>query len=148
MTEPIEEFEERAMSNFMSTAGANGDAGRLISCLRLLLAPAAACLFASMAIMSNANAASRTRFWNLTTGTIKEFRLAPAGTASFGENQCENDPDTSVDHDERLEVTGVASGRYDAKIVYASGKACMARGIEVKEGKVFSLDDHDLADCK
>ena len=60
----------------------------------------------------------------------------------------ENDPDAAVDHDERLDVTGVASGRYDAKIVYASGKACMARGVEVKEGKVFSLDDHDLTDCK
>ena len=96
----------------------------------------------------DADAASRTRFWNLTTGTIKEFRLAPAGSTSFGKNQCENDPDAAVDHDERLEVTGVASGRYDAKIVYASGKACMARGVEVKEGKVFSLDDHDLADCK
>ena len=96
----------------------------------------------------DADAASRTRFWNLTTGTIKEFRLAPAGSTSFGKNQCENDPDAAVDHDERLEVTGVASGRYDAKIVYASGKACMARGVEVKEGKVFSLDDHDLTDCK
>ena len=95
-----------------------------------------------------ADAASRTRFWNLTTGTIKEFRLASAGSTSFGKNQCENDPDKSVDHDERLDVTGVASGRYDAKIVYASGKACMARGIEVKEGKVFSLEDHDLVDCK
>jgi hypothetical protein len=96
----------------------------------------------------DADAASRTRFWNLTTGTIKEFRLAPAGSTSFGKNQCENDPDAAVDHDERLEVTGITSGRYDAKIVYASGKACMARGVEVKEGKVFSLDDHDLADCK
>ena len=136
------------MSHFKSLAEANSDAGRLISCLRFSLAPAAACLVANMAIMSSADAASRTRFWNLTTGTIKEFRLSPEGSTSFGKNQCENDPDKSVDHDERLDVTGVASGRYDAKIVYSSGKACMARGVEVKEGKVFSLDDHDLADCK
>ncbi|MBV9520900.1 MAG: hypothetical protein JO068_22585 [Hyphomicrobiales bacterium] len=95
-----------------------------------------------------ADAASRTRFWNLTTGTIKEFRLAPTGSTSFGKNQCENDPDAAVDHDERLDVTGLASGRYDAKIVYANGKVCMARGVEVKEGKVFSIDDHDLIDCK
>lgn len=136
------------MSHFKSLAGANGDAGRLISCLRRLFPPPAACLVASMVIMSNADAASRTRFWNLTTGTIKEFRLAPVGSTSFGKNQCENDPDAAVDHDERLDVTGVGSGRYDAKIVYASGKACMARGLEVKEGKVFSIDDHDLTDCK
>jgi len=96
----------------------------------------------------DAEGASRTRLWNLTTGTIKEFRLAPAGSASFGKNQCENDPDAAVDHDERLDVTGVSSGKYDAKIVYASGKACMAHGIEIREGKVFSIDDHDLVDCK
>ena len=135
------------MSNFMSIAGANGDAGRLISCLRLSLAPAAACLFANMAIMSSADAASGTRLWNLTSGTIKEFRLAAAGTTNFGRNQCENDKDGTVDHDERLPILGVASGRYDAKIVYATGKACMARGLEIKEGKVFSIDDHDLKDC-
>ena len=101
-----------------------------------------------MTAQGDADAASRTRFWNLTTGTIKEFRLAPTGSTSFGKNQCENDPDAAVDHDERLDVTGVASGRYDAKIVYANGKACMAHGVEVKEGKVFSIDDHDLIDCK
>jgi hypothetical protein len=95
-----------------------------------------------------AEGASRTRLWNLTTGTIKEFRLAPAGSASFGKNQCENDPDAAVDHDERLDVTGISSGKYDAKIVYASGKACIAHGIEIREGKVFSIDDHDLVDCK
>jgi hypothetical protein len=105
-------------------------------------------LLAFVMSAKDADAASRTRFWNLTTGTIKEFRLASAGSTSFGKNQCENDPDKSVDHDERLDVTGVGSGRYDAKIVYASGNACMARGIEVKEGKVFSIDDHDLVDCK
>ncbi|MBV8184055.1 MAG: hypothetical protein JOY76_05140 [Hyphomicrobiales bacterium] len=112
------------------------------------LAFAALGLFAFVSSGNNADAASRTRFWNLTTGTIKEFRLAPAGSTSFGKNQCENDPDAAVDHDERLEVTGVGAGRYDAKIVFASGKACMARGIELKEGKVFSIDDHDLVDCK
>jgi hypothetical protein len=105
-------------------------------------------LLIGAAIAGRADAASRTRFWNLTTGTINEFRLAPAGSTSFGKNQCENDPDKSVDHDERLEIAGVASGRYDAKIVYATGKACMAHGIEVKEGKVFSLEDRDLTDCK
>jgi hypothetical protein len=92
-------------------------------------------------------AASGTRLWNLTSGTIKEFRLAAAGTTNFGRNQCENDKDGTVDHDERLPILGVASGRYDAKIVYVSGKACMARGLEIKEGKVFSIDDHDLKDC-
>ena len=105
-------------------------------------------LLAFVMTTRDGDAASRTRFWNLTTGTIKEFRLAPSGSANFGKNQCENDPDATVDHDERLDVTEVGTGRYDARIVYASGKACLARGIEVKEGKVFSIDDHDLVDCK
>lgn len=116
--------------------------------LRRWLAPAALFLVAGLAIMGDAGAASSTRFWNLTSGTIKEFRLAPAGSTSFGKNQCENDKDGTVDHDERLQIIGIASGRYDAKIVYATGRACMARGLEVKEGKVFSIDDHDLKDCK
>jgi len=116
--------------------------------LRRWLAPAALCLVAGLAIMGDAGAAGSTRFWNLTSGTIKEFRLAPAGSTSFGKNQCENDKDGTVDHDERLPIVGIAAGRYDAKIVYTTGRACMARGLEVKEGKVFSIDDHDLKDCK
>jgi hypothetical protein len=99
-------------------------------------------------VASDASAAKGTRFWNLTSGTIKEFRLAPAGTTDFGKNQCENDKDGTVDHDERLPILGIASGRYDARVIYVSGKTCMARGLEVKEGKVFSIDDHDLKDCK
>ena len=131
----------------MSIASSLGELCRRLGCFQSL-GFAALCLLACVISARDADAASRTRFWNLTTGTIKEFRLAPAGSTSFGKNQCENDPDAAVDHDERLDVTGVASGRYDAKIVYASGKACLARGVEVKEGKVFSLDDHDLVDCK
>jgi hypothetical protein len=131
----------------MSIASSRGKQSRMTGFFSLLGATALGLLVFLMPAR-DADAASRTRFWNLTTGTIKEFRLAPAGSASFGKNQCENDPDAAVDHDERLDVTGVASGRYDAKIVYASGKACTARGVEVKEGKVFSIDDHDLTDCK
>lgn len=131
----------------MSSASSRNETRRISGDL-LRISSAVFGLLAFLMLASEAHAASLTRFWNLTTGTIKEFRLAPAGSASFGKNQCENDPDAAVDHDERLDVIGVPSGRYDAKIVYASGKACMARGFEVKEGKVFSLDDHDLVDCK
>jgi hypothetical protein len=108
---------------------------------------AAFCLSA-VALAGEALAASATRLWNLTSGTIKEFRLAAAGTTNFGKNQCENDKDGTVDHDERLPIIGVASGRYDAKIVYVSGKTCTARDLEIKEGKVFQIDDHDLKGCK
>ncbi|MFI5013510.1 MAG: hypothetical protein ACHQAY_14300 [Hyphomicrobiales bacterium] len=115
---------------------------------RRLLRRGLSCLFATVLFLGDASAAGRIRFWNLTTGTIKEFRLAPAGTTEFGKNQCENDKDGTVDHDERLPILGVGPGRYDAKIVYTTGKACMARDIEVKDGKVFALEDRDLRDCK
>jgi hypothetical protein len=60
---------------------------------------------------SLASAQSRpTRFWNLTRYTVSEFYLAPAGTTNFGPNQCKNDKDGTVDHDERLRITGVDSG--------------------------------------
>ena len=55
-----------------------------------------------------------TRFWNLTKHTIFELRLAPAGTSNWGADQCRNDKDGSVDPDERLRITGITSGQYDA----------------------------------
>ena len=41
--------------------------------------------------------------------------LAPAGTTHFGPNHAKNDKDGTVDHDERLRITGVEPGMYDAK---------------------------------
>jgi hypothetical protein len=99
-------------------------------------------------LVGDGRAASQTRFWNLTSGTIREFRLAPVGSNAFGANQCANDKDGTVDHDERLPIVGIAAGRYDAKITYTTGRTCFARDLEVKEGKVFSVDDQELKDCK
>ena len=45
-----------------------------------------------------------TRFWNLTRDTISEFHLAPTGTSNWGPNQCKNDKDGAVEHDERLRM--------------------------------------------
>jgi len=47
------------------------------------------------------------RLWNLTTATISEFQLSPAGKSDWGPNQTLNDKDKEVDHDERLRITGV-----------------------------------------
>ena len=58
--------------------------------------------------------AKDTQFWNLTASTVKSLELAPAGSATFGANQTTNDPDGTVDHDERLKIKGVATGAYDA----------------------------------
>jgi hypothetical protein len=88
-----------------------------------------------------------TRVWNLTDKTITNLQLAPAGTTNFGENQCLNDKDKAVEHDERLKVTNVETGSYDVKVGYEDGKTCIAKGIAVEVGKVFSIEDKDLKDC-
>src|ERR1700720_1781542 len=87
------------------------------------------------------------RLWNLTTATISGFQLSPAGKDSWGPNQTLNDKDKEVDHDERLRITGVDPGRYDAKIIYRDKRQCLVRDIEIKADSVFSIADKDLKDC-
>lgn len=87
------------------------------------------------------------RFWNLTTATINNFQLSPAGKNTWGPNQCLNDKDKEVDHDERLRITGVEPGRYDAKVGYRGGRACVVRDFEIKKDAVFSIEDKDLKEC-
>jgi hypothetical protein len=87
------------------------------------------------------------RLWNLTTATMTGFQLSPAGKSEWGPNQTLNDKDKEVDHDERLRITGVEPGRYDAKVTYGDGKQCIVRDIEIKSDAVFSIADKDLRDC-
>lgn len=98
-------------------------------------------------LLAGPAAAKDTRFWNLTSSTVKSLELAPAGTSAFGPNQCANDPDGEVDHDERLKVTGVKTGPYDARLKLADGRACMAKGVQIEAGKVFTIEDKDLVGC-
>jgi len=88
-----------------------------------------------------------TRFWNLTEDTISEFYLAPAGTTDWGPNQCKNDKDGTVDPDERLRITGVASGVYDAKLVDVKGRVCTVRNLKVETGQIFSIEENALTSC-
>ena len=87
------------------------------------------------------------RFWNLTSSTISGLQLSPAGKNEWGPNQTLNDKDKEVDHDERLPITGVKPGRYDAKVTYRDAKQCIVRDIEIKADAVFSIMDKDLKDC-
>jgi hypothetical protein len=91
--------------------------------------------------------AKDTRFWNLTASTVKSLELAPAGTSAFGPNQTPNDPDGEVDHDERLKVTGVKPGAYDARLKLADGRQCMAKGVQIEAGKVFAIEEKELVGC-
>ena len=87
------------------------------------------------------------RLWNLTTATITGFQLSPDGKNEWGPNQTLNDKDKEVDHDERLRITGVEPGRYDAKVIYPNAKQCIVRDIDIKADAVFSIADKDLKDC-
>jgi hypothetical protein len=51
------------------------------------------------------------RFWNLALHTITTFQMSPAGENIWGPGQCKNDRDGTVDHDERLRITGIEPGR-------------------------------------
>ncbi len=106
---------------------------------------------AALALSGSVQAAEqRLTFWNLTSDTVTNLVMAPAGTNTFGPNQCANDRDGSVDHDERLRLTGIQPGRYDVRLTQKRGRVCTVQGVEVKgEGRyAFSLADDDLKDCK
>jgi hypothetical protein len=101
-----------------------------------------------MVLMGTAMAQGKgIRFWNLTTATISGFQLSPTGKDNWGPNQTLNDKDKEVDHDERLRITGVEPGRYDAKVSYRDVRQCFVRDIEIKADAVFSISDKDLKDC-
>jgi len=104
---------------------------------------------ALVASIGESSAADRMRFWNLTTVTIQELYMAPAGTTSWGPNQCKNDRDGTVDADERLTITGITPGRYDVKLKDKKGRVCTVRNVEVVGGKpyAFSIADKDLTNC-
>jgi hypothetical protein len=100
------------------------------------------------AIPSLATAAERPiRFWNLTRHTITEFYLAPAGTTNWGQNQCKNDRDGTVDSDERLRITDTPPGLYDAKLADTSKRTCVVRNLKLEAGEIFSIEEKDLTSC-
>ena len=88
------------------------------------------------------------RFWNLTLHTITTFQMSPAEENIWGPDQCKNDRDGTVDHDERLRITGIEPGRYDVKLADKLGRVCIVRNVEVKDGAVFSIDEKQLTDCR
>lgn len=87
------------------------------------------------------------RLWNLTTDTISSFQLSPTGQNKWTTNLTLADKDKEVDHDERLRISGIEPGRYDAKVGYPNGRQCMVRDIEIKVDAVFDIADKDLKDC-
>jgi hypothetical protein len=111
---------------------------------------AALSILAILLSLSAAGAAERkgTRFWNLTAHTIVTLQMSPAGQNAWGRDQCENDRDHEVDHDERLRVTDAEPGRYDVRFRDKTGRICVVQNIDVKDGGIFSIEERDLSDCK
>ena len=96
---------------------------------------------------ASASAETVTKFWNLTKNTVDGLQLAPAGGSDFGPNLCLADPDKSVDYDERLKISGLASGTYDAKLHDVAGRTCQAKNVKVEAGKIFSISEKELSSC-
>ena len=87
------------------------------------------------------------RFWNLTLYTLTSLQFSAPGQNAWGKNQCENDDDKTVDHNERLRITGLTPGLYDAKLTDKIGRTCVAKGVEVKDG-IFTIEEKQLTDCE
>jgi hypothetical protein len=102
-----------------------------------------------LALLTAATAEQRRqgmRFWNLTLYALTSLQFSPPGKDEWGRNQCENDADGTVDHDERLQIVGLPPGRYDAKLTDRTGRTCIVRGIELHDG-VFAIEERQLANC-
>ena len=87
------------------------------------------------------------RFWNLTLYTLTSLQFSAIGQDKWGPNQCLNDDDKTVDHDERLRITGMTAGRYDAKLIDKIGRTCVVKDVEVKDG-VFAIEEKQLTNCE
>ena len=106
-------------------------------------------VLALMLSLSATLAAERkpTRFWNLTANTIVSLQMSPAGQQAWGRDQCENDRDHEVDHDERLRITGVVPGRYDVRFKDKTGRVCVVKDVDVQDGAIISIEEKQLSDC-
>ena len=49
-----------------------------------------------------------------------------------------------MEPDERLRITDVRSGSYDAKLTDLTGRVCVVRGIRIEAGAIFSIEEKEL----
>jgi hypothetical protein len=69
------------------------------------------------------------------------------GKTDWGPDQCKNDKDGTLEHDERIRIEGIAAGDYDARITFVGGRTCYARGLKVEIGGITSVELDQLKDC-
>jgi len=106
-----------------------------------------ACLAIITMTCAVARADDGPRFLNRTGQTIVKLQLAAVGSKAWGPDQCKNDDEGEVDHNERMTLLGVKSGRYDIRIGDKSGRVCVAKNVDLKEGVQFVVRDTDLTEC-
>lgn len=106
-----------------------------------------ACLAILMITSASALADDGPLFLNRTGQTMVKMQLAPVGSKSWGPDQCKNDDEGAVDHNERMTLVGVKSGRYDIKFADKNGRVCLAKNVDLKEGAQFVVRDTDLTEC-
>jgi len=76
--------------------------------------------------------------------TITNFQFSEPGKNDWGADQTANDSDQSVDHDERLKITGVTTGVYDVELRDQSGRRRIVPNARIKEGAVFPVEEREL----
>lgn len=105
-------------------------------------------LVASLAALPAAAAAKFFAYNETTSTSFAGVYLAPAGTTNWGANETLNDKDHTLDFGERLLLTGVTPGRYDAKLVTDKGKTCVRKDVDLTRDTSFEIRDGDLAGCR
>jgi hypothetical protein len=86
------------------------------------------------------------RFWHLTLYTITTFQMSSVGKGSWSPEQCKNDRDRMIDHDERLRITNIERGRSDVKLDGKIGRVCIVRRRRGEGWCVFSIEERQLTD--
>ena len=49
---------------------------------------------------------------------------------------------------ERLRITGVPAGVYDARLIDVKGRTCTVRNLKIEPGQIFSIEEKELSSCK
>ena len=58
----------------------------------------------------------------------------------------QNDRPGTLEHDERLRITGVETGAYDANFT-VSGRSCVVTKLKIEAGQIFSIEENELTSC-
>lgn len=86
--------------------------------------------------------------FNSTTSTdFSGLYLAPAGTDHWGPNQVLNEKDKSWEASERIRLSDIKPGRYDARLVDEKGRECRLSNVDLTKDTSFEVRDADLASC-